>query len=141
MRLIIRYVPKSRNIILTATTLTLSCTRRQTAKGVLKQSLLNETLNKSRLKAVCTSSPHIFRQPDPKILIMRQHYCGLFVQPDEKSDGAICTNGLISVSLNLPPTYKIIYIRKLHDLLCRAAFGIINAVKNFLTICRFCRIL
>ena len=30
---------------------------------------------------------------------MRQHYCGLFVQPDEKSDGAICTNDLISVSL------------------------------------------
>ncbi|HCI60230.1 MAG TPA: hypothetical protein DE313_05400 [Ruminococcus sp.] len=31
---------------------------------------------------------------------MRQHYCGLFVQPDEKSDGAICTNDLISVSLD-----------------------------------------
>ncbi|MGN1113102.1 MAG: hypothetical protein ACI4RP_07855 [Acutalibacteraceae bacterium] len=30
---------------------------------------------------------------------MRQHYCGLFVQPDEKSDSAICTNDLISVSL------------------------------------------
>ena len=30
---------------------------------------------------------------------MRQHYCGLFVQPDEKSDGTICTNDLISVSL------------------------------------------
>ena len=30
---------------------------------------------------------------------MRQHYCGLFVQPDEKSDGAICTNDLISVPL------------------------------------------
>ena len=31
---------------------------------------------------------------------MRQHYCGLFVQSDGKSDGAICTNDLISVSLN-----------------------------------------
>ena len=33
---------------------------------------------------------------------MRQHYCGLFVQPDKKSDGAICTNDLISVSLEIP---------------------------------------
>ena len=32
---------------------------------------------------------------------MRQHYCGLFVQPDEKSGSAICTNDLISVSLIL----------------------------------------
>ena len=30
---------------------------------------------------------------------MRQHYCGLFVQPDKKSDFAICKNDLISVSL------------------------------------------
>ena len=59
-----------------------------------------ETLNKSRLKAVCTSCLHIFRQLAQKISkIMRQHYCGLFVQPDKKSDGAICTNDLISVSL------------------------------------------
>ena len=61
--------------------------------------MLKETLNKSRLKAVCTSCLHISRQPEQKILVMRQHYCGLFVQPDEKSDGAICTNDLISVSL------------------------------------------
>ena len=52
------------------------------------------------LKAVCTSCLHIFRQPDQKILVMRQHYGGLFVQPDEKSDVAICTNNLISVSLS-----------------------------------------
>ena len=60
-----------------------------------------ETLNKSRLKAVCTSCLHIFRQLAQKILVMRQHYCGLFVQPDKKSDGAICTNDLISSSLIL----------------------------------------
>ena len=58
-----------------------------------------ETLNKSHHKIVCTSCLHIFRQPAQKILVMRQHYCGLFVQPDKKSDGAICTNDLISVSL------------------------------------------
>ena len=43
---------------------------------------------------------HISRQLTQKILVMRQHYCGLFAQPVEKSDGAICTNDLISVSLN-----------------------------------------
>ena len=68
-----------------------------------------ETLNKSRLKAVCTSCLHIFRQLAQKILVMRQHYCGLFVQPDKKSDGAICTNDLISVSLKIKnPTACII---------------------------------
>ena len=61
--------------------------------------MLKETLNKSHHKIVCTSCLHIFRQPAQKILVMRQHYCGLFVQPDKKSDGAICTNDLISVSL------------------------------------------
>ena len=66
---------------------------------IVSYTIFKETLNKSRLKAVCTSCLHIFRQPDQKILVMRQHYCGLFVQPDEKSDGAICTNDLISVSL------------------------------------------
>ena len=60
-----------------------------------------ETLNKSRLKAVCTSCLHIFRQLAQKILVMRQHYCGLIVQPDKKSDGALCTNDLISVSLKI----------------------------------------
>ena len=60
---------------------------------------IKETLNKSHHKIVCTSCSHIFRQPVQKILVMRQHYCGLFVQPDEKSDYAICTNDLISVSL------------------------------------------
>ncbi|MCI7084525.1 MAG: hypothetical protein PUB41_06525, partial [bacterium] len=49
----------------------------------------------------CTSCLHLFRQPAQKILVMRQHYCGLFVQPDKKSDGAICTNDLISVSLGV----------------------------------------
>ena len=58
-----------------------------------------EPLNKSHLKIVCTSCLHIFHQPDQKILVMRQHYCGLFVQSDEKSDGAICTNDLFSASL------------------------------------------
>ena len=61
---------------------------------------IKETLNKSHHKIVCTSCLHISRQPAQKILVMRQHYCGLFVQPDKKSDGAICTNDLISVSLN-----------------------------------------
>ena len=65
--------------------------------------MLKETLNKSHHKIVCTSCLHISRQPAQKILVMRQHYCGLCVQPDEKSDGAICTNDLISVSLNFPP--------------------------------------
>ena len=60
-----------------------------------------ETLNKSHHTIVCTSCLHISRQPAQKILVMRQHYCGLFVQPDEKSDGAICTNDLISVSLKI----------------------------------------
>ncbi|MEE1318585.1 MAG: hypothetical protein UHD05_03670, partial [Ruminococcus sp.] len=60
---------------------------------------LKEPLIKSRINAVCTSCLHIFCQPDQKILVMRQHYCGLFVQSDEKSDGAICTNDLISASL------------------------------------------
>ncbi|MEE1219222.1 MAG: hypothetical protein U0L20_04800 [Ruminococcus sp.] len=42
---------------------------------------------------------YISRQFTQKILVMRQLYCGLFEQPDEKSDGTICTNDLISVSL------------------------------------------
>ena len=65
-----------------------------------RNNVFKETLNKSRLKAVCTSCLHIFRQLAQKILVMRQHYCGLFVQPDKKSDVAICTNDLISVSLS-----------------------------------------
>ena len=60
------------------------------------------TLNKSRLKSICTSCLHIFRQPAQKILAMRQHSCGLFGQPDEKSDCTICANDLISISLKIP---------------------------------------
>ena len=64
------------------------------------KNIFKETLNKSRLKTVCTSCLHIFRKLAQKISkIMRQHYCGLFVQSDKKSAGAICTNDLISVSL------------------------------------------
>ena len=64
------------------------------------KNIFKETLNKSRLKTVCTSCLHIFRKLAQKISkIMRQHYCGLFVQSDKKSDCAICTNDLISVSL------------------------------------------
>ena len=43
---------------------------------------------------------------------MRQHYCGLFAQSDKKSDGAICTNDLISDSLK----HKKIILNKINDL-------------------------
>ncbi|MGN0503342.1 MAG: hypothetical protein ACI4HN_10480, partial [Ruminococcus sp.] len=64
----------------------------------------------------CTSCLHIFRQLAQKILVMHQHYCGLFVQPDEKSDYAICTNDLISVSIITEyagVSYICDYLRKL----------------------------
>ena len=62
--------------------------------------VFREALNKSRWKLfvhlACIFSASL---PKKSSKIMRQHYCGLFVQPDKKSDGAICTNDLISVSL------------------------------------------
>ena len=44
---------------------------------------------------------HSIEKQTLKFLVMRQQYCGLFVQSDEKTDGEICKNDLFSVSLKV----------------------------------------
>ena len=61
--------------------------------------VIKEPLIKSRQKTVCTSCLHIFRHFAQKFSDRRQYAEELFEQTDEKSDGAICTNDLISASL------------------------------------------
>ena len=61
--------------------------------------ITGEPLIKSRQKTVCTSCLHIFRHFAQKFSDIRQYAEELFEQTDEKSDGAICTNDLISASL------------------------------------------
>ena len=55
---------------------------------------IKETLNKS----LYTSCLHIFRQFAQKILRVRSVFLRFFERTDEKSDGTICANDLISVS-------------------------------------------
>ena len=59
------------------------------------------TPRNDRLTALRVACLHIFRQLAQILLEIRQYSCVGFIQADEKSDGAIHTQSLCGVALNL----------------------------------------
>ena len=60
--------------------------------------IVKETLNKSQLKFIYTSCLYIFRRFAQKNPRNASAFLRFFEQTDEKSDGTICANNLISIS-------------------------------------------
>ena len=85
--------------------------------------IFREPLNKSHLKIVCTSCLHIFR-----------HIAHNFEKSDEKSVGAICTNDLISASLELTRYY----CWRTKKSTPKGAFLLFTSTQS--PVCRFARI-